>query len=85
MLLGDRYFLNLEIEDRAYKLKYNFKFLKNLYRMTDKGPMEVLEGFLEKQDDTTLKIIMCCMCDELTFQDLNNVLNEEIRLSLIHI
>lgn len=83
MLLGDRYFLNLEIEDRAYKLKYNFKFLKNLYRMTDKGPMEVLEGFLEKQDDTTLKIIMCCMCDELTFQDLNNVLNEEIRTSIL--
>lgn len=83
MLLGDRYFLNLEIEDRAYKLKYNFKFLRNLYKMTDKGPMEVLEGFLEKQDDTTLKIIMCCMCDELTFQDLDNVLNEEIKTSIL--
>lgn len=84
MLLGDRYFLNLEIEDRIYKLKYNFKFLKNLYKMTDKDPVEVLEGFLEKQDDITLKIIICCMCDELTFQDLENVLdNEEIKVSIL--
>ena len=84
MLLSDRYFLNLEIEDRIYKLKYNFKFLKNLYKMTDKDPTEVLEGFLEKQDDITFKIIICCMCDELTFQDLENVLdNEEIKISIL--
>lgn len=50
-MLGDKYELELKYENELYKLKFTFKFLKNLYNMMNVNSLSYIKDFLNCKDE----------------------------------
>lgn len=85
-MLGNKYTINLTIEDEEKELYFNYQFLKNLYGLTQINPFYYIQDFVSAKDKYDyLGTIIYCMCNgDISLSNINLLLEDkDIKTNLI--
>lgn len=79
-MLGNKYELEIKYNNESYKLKFTFKFLKNLYSMMNVNPLSYIKDFLNCKDEEMKKYcipILYSMLDgKIKYKKIIDIANE---------
>lgn len=79
-MLGDKYELELKYENELYKLKFTFKFLKNLYNMINVNSLTYIKEFLNCKDEEIksycIPILYSMLDGKVDYEKIINIANE---------
>lgn len=80
-MLGDKYELELRYENKIYKLKFTFRFLKNLYNMVNVNPLTYVRNFLnsnnlEESKNYCISILYSMLNGRIEYEKLITIVKE---------
>lgn len=89
-MLGDKYELEIKYNNESYKLKFTFKFLKNLYNMMNVNPLSYIKDFLNCKDENMknycIPILYSMLNGNIQYEkviDITKELNNEFILDML--
>lgn len=72
-MLGDKYSIKINYDNKIKELKLNFQSMKNIYSLTGENPFEFIGDFSKKEDKTVDlgKLVYCMSNADISLVDLN--------------